>query len=106
MNFFYERKKKSSEKRIDVWRPLSNEYFVRWLWLPIPFFLIIIIILRVNHVEFVWNPPMLLPTMNLSFLTLNSCLVAFLAAVSYLSGRSQAILFLGCGTLVRSFAIE
>jgi PAS domain S-box-containing protein len=68
-------------------------------WLPVPFFLIAIGLLAFLPVEAAWLPPLLLPALNIFFLTFVSFLVSVLAARSYLAGHSMAVLFLGCGTL-------
>jgi hypothetical protein len=49
--------------------------------------------------ETMWNPPRLIPALNIVFLTGISLFVSLLAARSYLAQRSLAVLLLGCGTL-------
>jgi signal transduction histidine kinase len=68
-------------------------------WLPIPIFLILIVILAWLHVETVWAPPVLIPTLNIFFITIIMLFVSILAARNYLHRKSLTILLLGTGTL-------
>jgi PAS domain S-box-containing protein len=56
-------------------------------------------VLFVLNIQEVWNPPGLLPALNVIFLSSISFIISILAARSFLSGRSFAVLLLGCGTL-------
>ena len=47
----------------------------------------------------VFEPPLLLPTLNTIFVFLAGCTVSYLAMRSYLSWGSSTILFFGCGML-------
>lgn len=76
----------------------------RFAWLPIPFFCLAIGALAFLPFETAWNPPHLLPALNILFLTCISFFISILAAKSYLAGQSTAVLFLGCGTLALGLA--
>jgi len=67
--------------------------------LLIPAFLIAIMVIYVAGWKMVWNPPGILPLLNVTFLSSVSFLISILAARSYLYNRSLAVLMLGCGTL-------
>lgn len=69
-------------------------------WLPIPVILVALVILAVFHTDAVWNPPQLIPILNIAFLAVVSFGISLVAARSFLVGRVISILFLGCGTLV------
>jgi PAS domain S-box-containing protein len=82
----------------------SAQLIANWLqgmaWLPVVIFFITIIVLAFLHIDVVWNPPNLLKTLNISFLTIITFLVSLLAARSYLKNHSSFFLLLGCGMLV------
>jgi uncharacterized membrane protein len=71
----------------------------RFAWLPIPLFLAAVAVLARLDTDLVYNPPFLIPALNILFLTVVSIVVSSLAARSYLARRASATLFLGCGTL-------
>jgi PAS domain S-box-containing protein len=68
-------------------------------WPLLIFFLFAIVSLTMFRNDSIWNPPGLLPALNVIFLTSLSYLVSIIAARSYLHSRSLAVLFLGCGTI-------
>ena len=73
---------------------------LQWLaMLPIPLFLIAIGVLARLRIESTWNPPDLLPALNIVFLTVVSFVVTALSARSFHAQRPVAVLWLGCGTL-------
>ncbi len=76
----------------------------RFAWLLVPFFCLVIGVLAFLPLETTWNPPHLLPALNILFLTCVSFLISILAAKGYLAGQSKAVLFLGCGTLALGLA--
>lgn len=76
----------------------------RFAWVPIPLFGMAIGALTFLPIETAWNPPLLLPSLNILFLTCISFLISVLAARSYLAGQSMAVLFLGCGTMALGMA--
>lgn len=76
----------------------------RFAWVPIIFFCGTIGVLVSLRLEATWNPPHLLPALNIFFLTCVSFLVSVLAARSYLAGQSIGFLLLGCGTLALGLA--
>lgn len=73
-------------------------WLYRLAWLPIPVFAIAIGVLSVVHFEAVWNPPLLIPVLNVLFGAV-TFFVPVLAARSYLQCRSMSVLVMGCGTL-------
>ena len=77
----------------------SNSWFHYLAWLPIPLFLIIILLLAWFGFEVVWNPPFLFTVLNIIFLTLIMLFVSLLAVRSYLVKKSAIIMLLGSGTL-------
>lgn len=78
--------------------PLQSR--LQWLpVLPIPVFFVVIGVLALLRIETVWNPPGLLPALNIVFLTIVSFAVSALAARSFQVEPSTAVLWLGCGTL-------
>ncbi len=68
-------------------------------WLPILGFLLAVGVLTHLRIEATWNPPLVLPILNASFLTLVSFVVSGLAAGGFLVGQSAPVLLLGCGAL-------
>ncbi len=66
-------------------------------WVPIPLFLMVMILLRINHIEGAFEPPYLLTILNFTFCTTVSLVVAFLGARSYLTSGSLSVLLLGAG---------
>jgi two-component system, chemotaxis family, sensor kinase Cph1 len=77
----------------------SNSFFYYLAWLPIPIFLIIILILAWFRFGVVLNPPLLFAALNIIFLSIIMFFVSLLAIRSYLAKRSVIILLLGSGTL-------
>lgn len=76
----------------------------RFAWLPILCFCAAIGMLAFLRLQVAWNPPLLLPALNILFLTCISFLVSILAARSFLAGQSPAVLLLGCGSLALALA--
>jgi PAS domain S-box-containing protein len=73
---------------------------VRYLpWLPIPIFLVTIIILAIYRSEIIWNPLLLFAALNIIFLSIIMFFVSILALRSYQAKNSIVILLLGSGTL-------
>jgi anti-sigma regulatory factor (Ser/Thr protein kinase) len=71
----------------------------RALWLLLPLLAVAVIVLSILRLDEAFNPEGLFTTANIIFLTLFSFFVSVLAARSYLLGRSEAVLLMGCGTL-------
>jgi hypothetical protein len=74
----------------------------RWehyAWIPLPVFIIAIGVITFARIPVVYNPPTLLPILDILFLSIILFFVSFLAAHSYLSRHSSVILFLGSGAL-------
>ncbi len=69
-------------------------------WLPVPFFLVVIVVLFAADIHTRFEPRYLFPELNILFLSLISWTVAYLAARSFLPRGTPAVLFLGCGMLV------
>jgi PAS domain S-box-containing protein len=69
------------------------------VWLPIPIFLFLIVILGLFRFGVVWNPVFLFSALNIIFLAIIMFFVSILAVRSYLAEKSLLILFLGSGTL-------
>jgi PAS domain S-box-containing protein len=68
-------------------------------WLPIPVFLILILIFAWFRPEFVWNSPVIFTILNIIFLTLIMIFVSIIAIRSYMAKRSLIILLIGSGSL-------
>jgi PAS domain S-box-containing protein len=73
-------------------------------WLPIPLFMVAVTILFALDIRVRFEPPFLLPVLNILFLTVVSLFVAFLAARTYVAGGVRAALFLGCGMWILGIA--
>jgi PAS domain S-box-containing protein len=71
----------------------------RKAWLIAPVLLVVIILLGLSSPTAVWNPPNLIPALNVIFLSSISFFVSILAAISFLKDRSVVALLLGGGTL-------
>jgi PAS domain S-box-containing protein len=71
----------------------------RWAWLPVPVFLTVICVLAFLRFDVIWNPPFLIPALNLFFGVGVGFFVAILAVRSYSANRSLTIQFLGCAML-------
>ena len=72
---------------------------MRFAWIPIPLFLVLIGFLWQADLAVVWEPPYLLPLLNFTFSTAVSIFVSYLAALSFSRNASFPILMLGCGML-------
>lgn len=68
------------------------------MWLPIPFFSLVIGVLASLRIEAAWHPPLLFSALNIIFLTAISFIISLIAARSYLASHSGEMLLLGCGT--------
>jgi hypothetical protein len=73
-------------------------------WLPIPVFVILVVVLSALPLDVVFEPRLLLPALNGVFLTAVPLLVAWLAVRSYVSGGPLAVLLLGGGMLAFGIA--
>lgn len=71
----------------------------RWAWLPVPVFLLGILVLRVLDLPQVIEPPYLLPVVNFIFSAAIMLYVAYLAARSYAHQPSLPVLLFGSGAL-------
>ncbi len=71
----------------------------RLAWLPIPAFLALFGALAWLGRGASFEPPYLLPTLNILLITGVCVPVALLAARSYINGESASVLLLGCGSL-------
>ena len=83
----------------DSSKKVPSKWQIRASWSLILLFLVAIGILAVQRYESVWNPPGLLPTLNVIFITFLSYLISAIAARSYLGRESLAVLMLGCGMI-------
>lgn len=77
--------------------------FAGWLrrhaWMPIPIFLVLVLLVAIEDVETQTDPGLLLPLMNLLFTTAISLLVAGLAVRTWLRYGSWPVLLLGSAML-------
>jgi hypothetical protein len=64
---------------------------------PVPLLIAIIVILAFINPTLVFEPPFLLPILNILFLSLIPFTIAYLAWKSYASSGSLPMLFIGCG---------
>ncbi len=71
----------------------------RWAWVPIPLFLVAILVLRLLEIPQVVEPPYLLPVLNFLLSSAIMIYVAYLAARSYAHLPSLPVLLLGSGAL-------
>jgi len=69
------------------------------LWLLLAVFVSAITTLAALDLAQTYNPPGVFNAANIIFLTLTSLFVSVLAARSYLLGRAETVLFVGCGSL-------
>ncbi len=74
-------------------------------WLPIPIFIIAIGVLTSFRFDANWNPPVLIPALNIIFGITCTFFVFVLATKSYLAGHSRTILFLGCAMLAAGLGV-
>lgn len=77
----------------------QSEGVPRWAWVPIPLFLLALILLRVVGIPVIAEPPYLVVILNFVFSTAVLLFVAYLAAGSFARQPSLPVLLLGCGTL-------
>jgi PAS domain S-box-containing protein len=68
-------------------------------WIPIPLFLMSVLVLMFLDIEAVHEPKFLIATLNLVFSTGVSLMIVAVAVRSYLSRASGPVLLLGCGML-------
>ena len=71
--------------------------------LPLPLLIAIIIILAFINPTLVFEPPFLLPALNVLFLSLIPFTVAYLAWKSYAASGALTLLFTGCGMVAFGF---
>lgn len=71
-----------------------------WAWVPIPLFLLTLLVFMVLDTQAVYEPWYLISTLNLVFSTGVSLLVVVVAVRSYHRCASGPVLLLGCGMLV------
>ncbi len=79
--------------------PSVDPPFRRFLWLPVPAFIILFLVAGRFDTGAAYEPRLLLPALNVAFLMTVSALVSWLAARSYLQIGSTAVLLVGCGML-------
>jgi PAS domain S-box-containing protein len=77
----------------------SASGLVRFAWLPIPIFLVLIGFFRLVELKIVLEPPYLLPLFNFIFSTAVAFFVAYLAVISFSRNASVTVLMLGSGML-------
>ena len=71
----------------------------RWAGLVLPALIIAMIVIGSLRIEAAYSPASVFTALNIVFLTLMSFFVSFVAARSFLAGRSLAVLLVGAGTL-------
>ncbi|MBL8214512.1 MAG: PAS domain S-box protein [Bryobacterales bacterium] len=69
-------------------------------WLPLPFFLVLITLLRLLEQPASYGSPALLFSLNFVFSALTSLIVVILISRSFLTRGSPGLLLLGCGVLI------
>jgi PAS domain S-box-containing protein len=72
---------------------------VRYAWLPIPIFILLIGTLWLADMKIVIEPPYLLPLFNFIFSTAVAFFVSYLAVISFSRNASVTVLMLGSGML-------
>jgi PAS domain S-box-containing protein len=77
----------------------SASGIVRYAWLPIPIFILLIGILWMADLKIVLEPPYLLPLFNFIFSTAVAFFVSYLAVISFSRNASVTVLMLGSGML-------
>jgi len=79
---------------------LSRRSLSRWLGaIAIPAFIVIILTLAILNITAAFEPPLLLPILNMVFVAAVSFAVAYISARCYLTMGLPNILLLGCGVL-------
>ena len=85
-------------------RPRGPDWKKTLAILPLPLFIAIIVILFFLNSTLVFEPPFLLPTLNVIFLSLIPFTVAYLVWKSYASSGSLTMPFIGCGMVAFGFS--
>jgi PAS domain S-box-containing protein len=92
-----------SSTQPDSPRPVQGDGALGWwrgaAWLPIPFLLVTLGVLRVMEPQTAYESPFLLAVLNLLCSTVAALVVAVLVGRSYLVGRAPGLLLLGCGVV-------
>ena len=77
----------------------SASGILRYAWLPIPIFILLIGTLWLADIKLVLEPPYLLPLFNFIFSTAVSFFVSYVAVISFSRNASVTVLMLGSGML-------
>jgi PAS domain S-box-containing protein len=88
-----------SVNRLTLPKEKSSRLNLIWPAIPLTLLLLALALSRSIPSEWTWDPPMLLPALNLLFLTFIPGLIAMLAARSYLQSGRLGLLLLGAGVL-------
>ncbi len=78
----------------------ESSSFTRFVWIPVPLFLIAIVVLTFLNPQAEHESETLLALCNFLFSTVASILVAILFGQSYVLRREPGLLMLGCGVLI------
>ncbi len=71
--------------------------------LPLPLFIVLIIFFAYSNPSTIFEPPYLLPALNILFLTIVPFAVAYLVWRSYADGGQMSLFFIGCGMVAFGF---
>jgi PAS domain S-box-containing protein len=86
-----------SANRFSIPKEKGSGLNMIWPAIPLSLLLLALALSRSFSSEWTWEPPMLLPALNLLFLTLIPGLIAVLGARSYLQSGRLGLLLLGAG---------
>ena len=95
---------RDSERESQVSPPTRHGPLSGLLWLPVLGFAILISLMVPGASHARYEPRLLLPGLNAVFLSFAGLLIALLSARTYLAGGSAALLPMGGGMLIVSFA--
>ncbi len=79
--------------------PPRPAHLTRLAWLPIPAYILAMIVVYAHNLQTTYESPVLLATLNTLFCTAVSLLIVYLAARSFLETGSRGVLCLGAGAL-------